>query len=504
MTINALSIIPCKTDGCPTMGDYAIKKKMNVKWGKHKVGDIVLFDFNHNGTSDHIGIVIGINGDKIITVEGNTGSGNDTNGGQVQKRTRVKSNVNYFVRPNYSKTVTADMVIATALAEVGVKESPKNSNKVKYNVWFYGKNQSAFWCCTFVCWVFAHVKEPEVITAIKKPSGKYGGTIAKPTLKKGSKGAEVTNLQKFLSWYGIKCNADGNFGSHTETALKTFQKTEGIGVDGVYGNNSYKHAKTYEYVEPTKKGYTGTFPSPNTNTKIVNGMAYRMCYPYGTPEKKYKYSTGKPKAEYKAGIDKIYPNHKSWSNARQRVGACCDVFVGVCLGYVGISAKKDLKDQLKDFPKNEKLKSNGHAKADEFKLGDVVQKGRKDYSGHTWIVCELVNGKKYVANSHYKKLKGCYAVMDAKPATIVPSKWAYYKCYTVQGAIRTDYRKGDYGYDVLYIQRFLKWYGYAVSADGDFGAKTEDAVKKFQTAEKLTVDGQVGAKTIEKMKAVRK
>ena len=87
--INAINIIPCKTAGCPTMGDYAIKKKMNVSWGGRKRGDIVLFDFNNNGTSDHIGIVVSVNSDgSITTVEGNTGSGNNTNGGQVQKRTR--------------------------------------------------------------------------------------------------------------------------------------------------------------------------------------------------------------------------------------------------------------------------------------------------------------------------------------------------------------------------------------------------------------------------------
>lgn len=171
MTINALNIIPCKTDSCPTMGDYAIAKKMNRSWKDRKKGDIVQFDFNGNGTSDHIGIVVSVNKDgTITTVEGNTGSGSDTNGGQVQKQTRNRDQVNYFIRPNYNDEVTADMVIATALSQLGVKEKPKNSNKVKYNRWFYGKNISAFWCCTFVCWCFAHVGE-------QKGLKKYNGTL---------------------------------------------------------------------------------------------------------------------------------------------------------------------------------------------------------------------------------------------------------------------------------------------------------------------------------------
>ena len=115
-----------------------------------------------------------------------------------------------------------------------------------------------------------------------------------------------------------------------------------------------------------------------------------------------------------------------------------------------------------------------------------------------------INGKRYIANSHYKHLKGCYAVMDSTVKTENPSAWKYYKCYTVQGAYRTYYKKGDYGYDVLYIQKFLNWYGISCTADGDYGAKTAAAVSTFQEAMGLIPDGMVGKKTIEFMKQVKK
>lgn len=51
----------------------------------------------------------------------------------------------------------ANDIIKIALAEVGVKEIPANSNNVKYNTWFYGRQVSGAsypWCCAFVSWVF--------------------------------------------------------------------------------------------------------------------------------------------------------------------------------------------------------------------------------------------------------------------------------------------------------------------------------------------------------------
>lgn len=241
--INAIYILPTKTASCPVFGDKAIAKKMNVPWGKHKVGDIVLFDFNGNGTSDHAGIVIGVSGNTITTIEGNTGIGNNTNGGQVQKRTRSRDVVNYFVRPKYNEDVTADMVIATAKAEIGYNESPKNSNKTKYGKWIGVDGQP--WCCSCVCWVFAHVKTKAATTKkaytgslpnLSKASRKY--------LKKGDQGKEVTKWQRFLNWAGYNCGkADGKFGDKTEGATKSFQYKNGLTADGLVGNKTIAKAK---------------------------------------------------------------------------------------------------------------------------------------------------------------------------------------------------------------------------------------------------------------------
>ena len=53
--------------------------------------------------------------------------------------------------------MTSNEIIAKAKAEIGVKESPANSNNVKYNTWYYGKPVSGAaypCCCTFISWLF--------------------------------------------------------------------------------------------------------------------------------------------------------------------------------------------------------------------------------------------------------------------------------------------------------------------------------------------------------------
>ena len=53
-------------------------------------------------------------------------------------------------------------------------------------------------------------------------------------------------------------------------------------------------------------------------------------------------------------------------------------------------------------------------------------------------------------------------------------------------------------------QKYLKWYGFDVEVDGDFGKETKKFTKKFQKAQKIKADGEVGKQTIAKAKKVKK
>ncbi len=62
-------------------------------------------------------------------------------------------------------------------------------------------------------------------------------------LKEGVSGAPVKRLQEKL---GI--TADGKFGPNTEKALKDYQKKENIAVDGIAGPDTFAHMGLHELI----------------------------------------------------------------------------------------------------------------------------------------------------------------------------------------------------------------------------------------------------------------
>jgi N-acetylmuramoyl-L-alanine amidase CwlA len=61
-------------------------------------------------------------------------------------------------------------------------------------------------------------------------------SIPKSTLKLGSKGTEVKQLQAILNKLNFVVKVDGDFGNNTKLALIKFQKANKLVADGIYGN----------------------------------------------------------------------------------------------------------------------------------------------------------------------------------------------------------------------------------------------------------------------------
>ena len=94
-----------KTASCSAfVGQYKAKSPGQIVRANYRAGDIVFFDFTgKRAKTEHVGIVESVGSDgTLTTIEGNTGMGNDANGGAVMRRTRKQGLVACAVRPGYS------------------------------------------------------------------------------------------------------------------------------------------------------------------------------------------------------------------------------------------------------------------------------------------------------------------------------------------------------------------------------------------------------------------
>lgn len=59
--------------------------------------------------------------------------------------------------------------------------------------------------------------------------------LAVPVLQKGNRGTQVKALQEDLNYIGYNVNTDSIYGLQVEQAVRAFQRSENIKVDGIYG-----------------------------------------------------------------------------------------------------------------------------------------------------------------------------------------------------------------------------------------------------------------------------
>lgn len=232
--------------------------------------------------------------------------------------------------------------------------------------------------------------------------------------------------------------------------------------------------------KPTPKGYTGKFPELPPKTAKV---AVQCAYEKGTPLSKYSYKSGKIKPQYKAWLNKEFPNRSRWKYPKSRAGASCDVFAGTDLRASGYKDAPHAMSQMVSWCRKN-LKS-----ASKVQNGDVLTR-----TNHVMIAVDL-EGKMYVANAHYQDHGGTYGIIE--------------KVGSHTNIWRTDklsyISKGDTFTCVKDMKMFLNWYGnYGLKPNYAFGKKTTAAVKDFQKREGLKVTGKFGTDELKKAKAVKK
>lgn len=164
----------------------------------------------------------------------------------------------------------ASKVIKIAEGEVGVTESPKNSNKQKYGK-EYGVNGTA-WCCQFVWWVFKHAGASPLF---------YGGgktawvpSVRKHYTKKGKwiRRGDGTPKPGDLIIFGNR--DDSGSGKHigivTKVTSSTVYTIEGNTTkSGFSANGGMVAAKSYSRTNSNIAGYCTVDYNKESEEKTV-------------------------------------------------------------------------------------------------------------------------------------------------------------------------------------------------------------------------------------------
>ena len=89
-----------RTAYCPALMSYHRKQAVS---GDYRPGDVIFFNFYGGSGASHVGLCEAWDGEKITTIDGNTGTGDEANGGAVLRRTREKQYIVGAYRPAYEE-----------------------------------------------------------------------------------------------------------------------------------------------------------------------------------------------------------------------------------------------------------------------------------------------------------------------------------------------------------------------------------------------------------------
>lgn len=179
-------IIPCYASCDQMIGIFKQWKRWKNKSSPVNAGDIIFYDWNGDGSSDHVGIVVQNQFGQLSVIEGNK---SDTVG--YRNISISSSNIIGYGVPNYD-------------ASSGSNSTKPNKSNLDYE---------------------------------------YIKTL--PLLYFGCKSIYVKILQLLLNYYNeANLKVDGDFGPVTKSAVATYQMTNRLEVDGIVGIETWSHLLT--------------------------------------------------------------------------------------------------------------------------------------------------------------------------------------------------------------------------------------------------------------------
>ncbi len=329
-------------------------------------------------------------------------------------------------------------------------------------------------------------------TAIRMPiSTSWNGS----TLREGSSGQNVKDLQNMLIKAGYKLTVDGKYGQQTKNAVLDFQKRNKLSQDGMAGKQTYDKLKsTYTTTTVSNKkstinsnsadwtGQTLKAGSKGEQVKDLQNMLNKAGFNVGKVDGIYGENTAEAVKKFQkavkissdgiAGKD-TYNRLRSYnpSTPAKTSTSSSTPWTGQTLkeGSSG-TAVKSLQTMLKN--------AGFDVGNIDGKYGSKTEAAVLAFQKRVNISADGIAGK-----DTYNKLK------NYKPST--PVKTTDSIAWTGQ-----TLKEGSSGTAVKSLQTMLKNAGFDVGTiDGKFGSKTEAAVLAFQKRVKIKADGIAGNQT---------
>lgn len=103
------------------------------------------------------------------------------------------------------------------------------------------------------------------------------------TIRNGSRGSSVSELQRLLNQNGYNLDVDGIFGSNTEAAVRDYQRKNSLAVDGIAGNNTWGSL----YGSGITGGSSGSGSGSMSGSSSSNKSVADWLSDYDTPKPSY-------------------------------------------------------------------------------------------------------------------------------------------------------------------------------------------------------------------------
>lgn len=306
------------------------------------------------------------------------------------------------------------------------------------------------------------------------------------TLKQGSSGSAVRALQKRLKTLGYYSGSvDGDYGSGTVSAVKTFQAANGLTADGAAGT-----ATLNKIYRDTAKEYSSSSGNNSSSTSGVSSTGYITLREGDESDDVRKLQQAlKKKGYYSGSVDGKYGSGTvSAVMSFQRMNSL------TVDGVAGPTTQRALYGTGSSI---------SYATLREGDEGSAVT--NLQYTLYELGYYDAKVDGKYGATT--KDAVRAFQIRNSiSPVDGVAGNKTLQRLYSssaiAETASKTTYatlRKGDKGSAVVEMQDVLRELGYLAEITGEYDSATVNGVKAFQQYNGLTVDGVAGNSTLIKL-----